>query len=306
MRKPNYALYSLNIVAISVYLLVFFNLNITVSEKIMFVSSDAVTYMDVVKWMEHGIEHESVSTRPFLYPVLLMLSLKMNGVYGVWIMQAVFWILAINFTFLSIKQITKNNWFAFLGAVLLMANTSLIALTLHALTEVTTVFLLSMMLFFLARKIEEYRNLQFLHTCLFFLVLLTLVKPVFYIPLLGTIFIFIPLIYLKKYRQNPKSILKLLLILLPLITQLGLMKVKYDQTTVSLIAPKTLSRYFMPQGIIQVEPLTFDEAVVKAEAMTKKQQRAYMKSHAKVYVKSFTNNMINNIKIGRASCRERV
>lgn len=296
MIKHNYTLYSLNIIALVVYFTIFFNLKTSVSEEVMFSTPDSETYLDVVNWMTDNVDSESVSIRPLLYPLILMVSTKLGGVYGIWIIQAIFWLLAINFTFLTIKQITKNIFFSFLGAFLLMSNLSLIALTLHALTEVTTVFLLSMMLFLLARKIDEYRSLQFFHICLFFMVLLTLTKPAFYIPLAGILFIILPLFYFKKYLKNPKSSLKLLLIILPLIIQISIIKVKYGQATVSFIGPKTLTEYFIPQGIVEVESISFENALKKSESLSKAKQMNYIKNHTITYLSLFRYNIKNNIK----------
>ncbi|OFY20785.1 MAG: hypothetical protein A2X02_08560 [Bacteroidetes bacterium GWF2_29_10] len=296
MAKRNYALYSTNIIAILIYVVVFFNLKITVSEEIMFSTLDAGSYKDVQNWLEHGVDSENVSTRPLLYPLLLMTTSKLGGVYGIWIVQVIFWLLSINFTFMTINYITKNNLLSFIGAFFFMSNLSLIALTLHALTEVTTVFLLSMMLFLLARKIEEYRSLRFFHICLFFMVLLTILKPVFYIPLLSLLFIVLPLFYLKKYLKYPLNILILLLIILPVIVQITIIKTKYGEAKVSLISSKTLSNYLVSQGMEKIESISFESAVKKSNSLSQKQQIYYIKNHLFLYSYLFKGNIVHNIR----------
>ncbi len=296
MIKFNFTLCILNILSLFVYMVIFFNLKQNVSEDIMFSTSDAQTYYDVVDWLKYKIDSESVSIRPLLYPLILLTMTKFGGVNGVWIIQVIFWLLSINFTFMTIKNITKSNLFSFFGVLLLISNLSLITLTLHALTEVTTAFLLSMMLFFMSRKIKEYRSIHFFHTCLFFMVLLTILKPTFYIPLLCLFFVVFPSFYLRKHLKYPINFLKVVLIILPLIIQISIIYIKYGHAKVSLIGTKTISRYIVPQGIQQIESISFEDAVKKSESFSESQQWDYIQRHASQYFYLFLNNIKNNIK----------
>ena len=244
--KSKYILLGLTILALLVYFSIFFNLNITVSKGIMFSTPDSQTYYDVVNWFEHHVDSKSVSTRPLLYPLLLWLTSKIGGFYALWVVHIIFWLLSVNFTFLTIKHLTKNNFFALFGAIIMLSNLSLIVFTFHALTEVTTVLLLSVMLFFVVRKIEQFRSLQFFQTCLFFMVLLTVLKPTFSIPLLILLFIIFPFFYLKEYLKSPLKFLQFGLILVPLIIQISIIYTKYGQLKVSLIGSKTLTLYIVP------------------------------------------------------------
>ena len=293
--KPHIPLYILNALAFAFYILMFFNLNLSVSNEIAFSSTDAKTYNDVANWLAHGIDSESVSTRPILYPLILLISTKIGGAYGIWILQIVFWFLAINFTFLGIKQITKSGVIAFLGAFIILSNLSLIALTFHALTELTTVFLLSAMLFVFSKKIEQFREISFFHTGVLFLVLLTIVKPVFSIPLFCVLLIAFPLFYLKKHWKRPKNFLKLFLILLPLLIQLTIIKTKYNQTKISLISEVTFSKYFVAQGVEKIESISRDVSIVKAVGFSSEEQTDYLVQHASFYSDLFRSNIIDNV-----------
>lgn len=293
--KPHFYLYILNGLAVAVYFVVFSNLNQNVSHEIVFSTPDALTYMDVANWIANGIDSESVSIRPILYPLILMITTNIGGAYGIWMMQVLFFILTINFTFLGIKKLTRSYVFSFLGAIIIMSNLSLIALTLHALTEVTTVFLLSTMLFFLSRKINNFREVSFFHSSLFFLVLLTILKPVFLIPLFGVLFIVFPLFYFKKYWKGPKNFLKLLLILLPLFIQYSIIKIKYDQTKISLISSWVFSNYFVAKGIQEIESVDYSKAKIKVKSFSSEDQTNYIVDHIPLYFRLFKKNIINNI-----------
>jgi len=293
--KPHFSFYILNGIAAVVYIVVFLNLNLTVSNEIAFSTPDAVTYKDVADWLAHGVQSESISTRPILFPLILLITTKLGGAYGIWIAQVIFWFLTINFTFLVVKQLTKNYVFAALGGLIIMSNLSLIAMTLHALTELITVFLLSAMLFFLGRKIEQFREVHFFHTCMFFLVLLSILKPVFSIPLFSILFIVFPLFYLRKHWEYPKNILKLFLLLLPLLVQLTIIKTKYNQTKISLISSMTLSEYLVPQGIQKIESISREEAVKKAWSFSSKEQANYIVEHLSTYSHLFKKNITDNI-----------
>ena len=295
-KERNTALYILNGIAVFVYLIIFLNLNITVCNEIVFSTPDALTYLDVANWLDVGLDSESISTRPILYPIILLISTKLGGAYGIWIIQVIFWLLTINFTFLAIKRYTKSYIYAFIGAFIIMVNLSLIALTLHALTEVTVVFLLSAMLFFIVKKIEQFKKPHFIHTCLFFLVLLSIVKPVFSIPMFGVLFFVLPIFYLRKHLKYPRHFLRLFLILLPLLVQLTIIKTKYDQTKISLIASMAFTKYFVPQGIQIIESVDREDAVKKALSFSRKKQLNYIYEHLSAYSELFISNIIGNIK----------
>ena len=296
ISKTKYPLFFLTIISIAVYFSIFFSINSKVCYEIMFSSPDARSYKDVADWILYHTESESVSIRPILYPLLILVSNSIGGIYGIWFLQFTFWILSINFTFLAVKRITNSNTYAILGSIFLISNLSLIALTLHGLTEVTTVFLLSILVLYIARKKEEYLSPNFFNVCTLLLVLLTLVKPTFYLPLLAVLFIGFPFIYFRKFIKKPAHFLKLALILLPLIVQLSIIKTKYGELKVSLIGSITLREYILPQGVEKVEGISFDEARIKSREFARKEQLEYMTNHLPTYLNLFFTNIKDNLK----------
>lgn len=275
VKNRNIDFYVLNGLALVVYILVFTNLKIGVSDKILFSTPDSKTYLDVALWLKDGIDSGSISTRPVLYPVILLVSMKLGGGYGIWFIQLLFWFLTVNFTFLSVKRLTGKSIYAYISAFIILSNLSLIVLTLHALTEVSITFLLSVMLYFISKNKERYKEIHFIHGCLFFLVLMTIIKPVFALPLYATLLLILPVFYFKKYLKSLKSIIILLLILLPLFTQLTIMKVKYNEFKVSMISSNTLNSFLFSQGMKRIENIEREEAKHKAYSLSPKERMNY-------------------------------
>jgi len=288
-------LFILNIVAIVFYFAIFSNLKAGLSKEIMFASPDSQSYMDVANWIEDGTESNSISIRPVLFPLLLLFTSKIGGIYGIWLMQFLFWILTANLIFLTIKKLTQNIYFSSAGTLLFITNLSLISVTLHALTEVTTAFLLSYFTFFIAHNLHQTKSLKFIHTILFLLVILTLIKPVFYLPLLFTILIPLPIFYFKKYKENPKKMANLILILLPLFIQIGIIKIKYDEFKVSKIASITLTDYLLTQGIEIIEGKNYETANKKANSLSPSEQKKYILQNSSDYIEIFFSNVKSNI-----------
>lgn len=295
LKNRNLELLLLNGIGIVVYTVVFFNLNIDVSNEIMFSTVDSKSYLDVANWLENGVDTEQVSKRPILYPVILLVATKIGGVNGIWMLQVLFWLFSVNFIFLAIKNLTQSVTPSFIGAFIFMANLSVIALTLHALTEVTTIFLLSMLVYFLSSKRKHFRKSRFLHTGLFVLVLLTIVKPAFSIPLYGVLFIIFPLFYLREHLKRPKLFIRLFMILLPLIIQLSIMKTKYDELAVSTIGPITFTNYFVAQGVQEIDSTNREQALSKAMDFSTDEELDYVYEHLSIYSRLFWWNVFDNI-----------
>ena len=281
----------LNFVAILGFLLFHFIIDLPARQDLIFSTPDATTYRDVAQWIAGGIETNSLSVRPLLYPFLLLISLKIGGTIAVFFMQSFMWLAAINLSFASIHRISKKKIFAFIGAFVLFCNLSVMALTAHAITEITTIFLLSLTVFLITKN---HREPKFLLQLLLMLTLLTLVKPVFYLPTVITLLL---LIFFQRNAliKAPKFFLILCLILVPLLSQMTLMKMKYEHFTVSLVGSQTFSRYFVTQGIEQIEKLEHQKAVTKADGFSSGEKMGYLFENSGVYLKNLHQNIKSNI-----------
>jgi len=296
LKKTAINLCILNCIVIGLYFTVLLNLKTGISNKIMYSTPDSITYLSVAHWLESGIETENTEYRPILYPLLILISSKVSGVYGIWFLQFLFWLFTVNLTFQSVYNLTENYFCGYVSTILIASNFSLIALTLHALTEVATAFLLSVLIFFISNNYKKYRELFFIHGILAVLVLLTILKPVFLIPLLVALFIILPLGYIKNYIVDPIKILILFFILLPFFTQLAIMKVKYNSFSVSKIGEKTFTNYLFARGLGKIEKINRTKSIKKANSFSGKEKLNYLIANKKIYFLTYFSNLKNNIK----------
>ena len=176
-----------------------------------------------------------------------------------------------------------------------MSNLSFIALTFHALTEVATVFLLSLIIYISVKNREQFRSFAFFRNLIFFFVLLTMVKPVFHIPLLGLIFIVLPLFYFKVLLQKWKNSLIFLLLLIPIFFQIGLVKTKHNQLTVSTISSKTVDEYILAQTLEDKHKFERDSALIYVQSMTSGEKSTFIRHNFPLVVNRFTKNLEGNI-----------
>lgn len=292
MEEKNKHYYILNFITIGFYFLIFFSLKIGINHDVMFHTLDSQTYLEVANWLGKGVETQSTSIRPIFYPLLLLL---LSNIYIIWFFQFIVWVLTSNLTFWSVYKLTKRNDLAYLSTLIIISNLTLIALTLHALTEVLVTFLLSLLIYFIVKNIERAKDLSFIHICILILIILTITKPVFLIPLLITLFLILPVFYLKKYIKTPIKLFVLLIILLPLIFQISLMKKKHNTFNVSNVGILTFKEYFLTKGIGLIENIDREQSLKKANSLTTKEQTDYILNHKKTYFCVFLSNVIGNV-----------
>ena len=82
-------------------------------------------------------------------PILILIGTKIGGPNGLFILHILMWLLSINLIYLALKYLIGNIFVSFLGVLLLVSNISLITLTFHSLTEISTVFFLSYLIYFI-------------------------------------------------------------------------------------------------------------------------------------------------------------
>jgi hypothetical protein len=295
-KSLKFQLLLLNAVALALYIFVTQSLRMEVSSSVMFSSPDSITYLEVTDWFISGVDSLQVSRRPILYPLFLLFTYKIGGVYVLYLAQVVLWLSMINLSFLSVKKLTKNYIYAWVSAIILASNLSLIALTFHGLTEIPTAFLLSWLVYYAVKNKSKMHEPSFFQGSLLFLVALVILKPVFSLPLLGFLFVVFPIFYLKKYIQKPKMFLPLLVILFPVVLQLLIVKVKAGELKVSTIGSHTFEMYFITQGVERLENLPNDEAYAYAKDLGSEGQKTYLKKHGRAYFKNFRDNLVDNIK----------
>lgn len=294
--KKNLDVCLLNYLLIIIYFIVFTNLNINISLEQFSRTPDSWTYFSTSNEFYKFSETGYSNIRPFLYPLIILIVFKLSSVIGLWLLQFLFWAISINLIYLSIKRITNNKILGFSGSLIIALNMTYLVLTFHALTETTTIFLLSCLIYFVSLNAMKINTLKFFHGSLLILVLLALVKPLFYLLVLLMLFIMLPVFYLKKYIRNPKRLILLTLIIIPLLVQITLMKVKYDTFSFSPIGSIGFNYYLFAQGVERVEGISLDAARVKIKDMPLSDELSFVIQNKMLYADLYFQNMKANIK----------
>jgi len=285
----------LNAIALLVYTFFCLLHNFPLSENLMFSSTDSKGYFEVSQWILWGEETNYLSKRPLLYPFLIGVPQLLFGAAGVWLFQVGCWFLLINSVFFGVRKWTQNTIAAWISAGILLLNFTLVAMTLHALTEVVTATLLGCLFYFVARHRQERKSLYFIQGVVLYLMALTLVKPLFYYPLL-IILLLAPICYFRLYKRNVFAILKLGLIIVPLILQMSLVWSTSGKFKVSTIGEETFISYYFAQTVRQIEGLDEAESIAFSKKLSNVERKRYMKNHDSDFTHRFFENIDLNIK----------
>ncbi|MFK7785498.1 MAG: hypothetical protein AB8B56_10295 [Crocinitomicaceae bacterium] len=285
----------LNILAVAFFFACWFLLGFELSDPMMFKTADSESYLAVAEWIFGGEETFSTSTRPVLYPALLGGSYFAFGEIGVWLLHFACWLLSINLTFISTQKWSKSPIVAWISAVLILGNLSFISLTFHALTEVVTTALLSVLFYHVVSYWKRYNEVQFGVKLLLIFVLLTLVKPAFFYPTIVCLVLML-FAYRKMYLQAPKRLIYPILVIVPILLQMSIVQSHHGSFKVSKIAGITFKYYYFAQCVRTIEGINEQESKDFVEPMTSSEQMDYLLDNKGVCVKQFAENVILNMK----------
>jgi len=300
ISKKNFNdLIKLNTYLLLIYFIVFLNLNTGVNETVMFSTPDSKDYLDVGNWIFDNSDTEQTINNPVLYPFILKLMLKFSGVYGVWFLQFIFWLLSVNLLFSAIKRLT-NKLFAYFGAVIFSLNFSFIALTLHALTDVTVTFVLCWLIYYLTVNYLEIRKWTVFCNVILFFSVLSIIKPVFFPLLIVLLIIVFPVFYLKEFLNSQRKYL-LIVALVPVIFQLSLMYAKHNIITISAKGNTTFKTYFFAQSYAEVNNINIDAAVDSSKNLSQDYIYGFMLDNKKIITGNFISNILSQNITGPAT-----
>jgi hypothetical protein len=78
----------------------------------MFWYADSRTYLAVAEWIGRGTPTPCTATRPFLYPLLILLPYRLVGVYGIWCLQTAMWVASGTMLFAAVVRLCRSIWIA--------------------------------------------------------------------------------------------------------------------------------------------------------------------------------------------------
>lgn len=211
--------------------------------EILFWYPDTGTYVSVADWIAQGTPTADTLNRPFLYPLLVLLSRSVAGIRGIWISQVLLWLASGILLYCSLYRLCARLWVALAGVAVFAANLTLLLLTFHVLTETLTLFLLCVGLMAVACR-QRMGEAVFRSCLLADSALLTVTKPVF----LGLFFPALVFALLGfKHPTTRKALIGLggmiLLAASPVLVQVGIMKTQHNSFAISRIGYFTVNRY---------------------------------------------------------------
>lgn len=266
--------------------------NIVRLNDVLFSSPDAVSYGQVSNWLfRKSADYSNLAVRPFLYPLFLGLRYVFSG-YGIWFIQAVLFFVSAWLTYKAVFAFTGRKILAILSYLFIITNISLQLLTTHALTEIFSLFLVSVWIYVFGKtKKTGYRNGFLL---LFLLSLLTVVRPVFIVGLLLYSFYYIGWCLSQK-RLDQRKIGIIILCLAPVLIQMVLMKAYFNSWQVSNISSYTLKNYLVSRvyALNNNLPSDLSGANKAVSAWSDTRVYAYMLSQLPMTIKTYVRSIID-------------
>ena len=235
---------ALNLIAIISYLIFAYHLGFPRNiHETLFYAQDSKEYKEMGDWLFFFSSARCSDIRPWLFPFLVHLFSLLGGDHGIWFMNFILYLLALNFIYSSVLR-SCNRSFAIVTFFILLANVSLIEMTFHALTEIPTFFLLSVMVWFFSKKYFVSDEPYFWKGLLFLSSLLALIKPVFSIFLYLAIFCFIIRAFKDPLLRKVRNLFIMAILLIPVFIQLTIMTVGFGKFSISTIGSRTFREYY--------------------------------------------------------------
>jgi len=263
----------------------------------MFITPDAQSYRSVGDWLLGSQDIVNPLIRPFLYPLLLVIARVIANDYGIWFFQFVLWLFSGVLVYRVIKMVTQNPYMPVIGIFLFASNITLLLLTLHALTEITTILIITILITSIINRKNIDENHYWL-LIIFLLSLLVLLKPLFFplwvILLTYRVVTFIHSMLLQQL--NWKYLSYIVISVLPVLLQLLLMTIKFNEFTVSNIGSEALKTYYFARVYGEVNSIPVEQARMVTTSYGQGQIFRYLLSHidtsAQIYIKTISENLL--------------
>lgn len=273
----------------------------------LYSTGDSLEYLEYSQWL-NGETSYCNPVRTFFYPLLILISTKLFGYYGLWILQFLLWLFGCILIYITVKKIT-NEILAVISFLIAVINISLICYTAFALTEVTAFFLLA----FLSYLISNSKGSPFSISFILVLSILVTVKP-FFLSILYFITIAFLIINFKNIYRRPILILMLILSLSPIIIQKSINKIEFGTVLFNThVADINLKQYFYRKTKYYVENsfssdfkndfnnLSANEVLISKNAamqLEKQEIIKYLIKHKKYSIMVYWDNLKENLKSG--------
>lgn len=210
--------------------------------SVFFVSPDAQLYRAYADAIVAGniqiLDADIISLRTYFYPLFLS-AYKYLGVGVFFSIQWAMNIVTLIIIYHILLEFRVSLRFRYLGLSFIIVNPTFSFISLHALSEVLSMFILSVTLLHLVRYSQDGTKDRF-YLVLFFLSFLVIIKPVF-LPFLLLFVVY----HFYMYRESIK-IYKFMLAIFPLLSQMLLSKWLIGEFTISSAGSENFVHRFYP------------------------------------------------------------
>lgn len=288
----------LNVIALSFYVFVarqmgfFSHMHYT-----LFWSPDASVYRDVGNWLlGSGPNVEQTKYRPFFFPLLLGLAIRIGGDWAIWVMNFVCWLGFVNITAEAVRRMTGRLWLAGIAFLVLATNISILVLSFTALTEPVNALLEAIWIFGLAvanLPPTRPRDVVLLGLPL---VLMTLVRPGNELVLLVMAGLFAIAVWRLRKRRGA-VLVAAAVCSVPLAFQLVLMAVANHYFGLSAAGALQFKDFYASQVYAAVNHLPDDLVAANAavDPMSNVQLARFLLSHPSTSFQVFFSNLHMNL-----------
>ena len=268
--------------------------NIDQPERFFWWANDSRSYQNAGEWIFGRSDANSISIRPWLYPLLLGLVRTLFGQNAesvMWIGQFLMWLGSGLFIYLALQNGTRSTILAMIGAGFFYSHPSPLILTFHGMTETLNILLIAMFAWVLSTTSPNRLSYAIL-----LIALATVTKPIyliFLIVLIGISFIHIN----QPTRLKQAGLIALLLI--PIWIQLLLSYSVIGRFTISAIGSYTFKNYLVADVYLHAEGTEWRETMTLIEDWDLRQQLDYLWQHKRGTLVAFRNHLIDsNLWIG--------
>jgi hypothetical protein len=209
---------------------------------------DSNTYNVICDWIYgQGAATTYTLHRTFLYPLLLGVKF-IAGNFGIWMLQSILLLSAVNIVALTIHKLCNRRTVVQAAFLVVALYPTFFFMTFRIMTEILTVFLLSI---WLCCSVSALKKNRLSDSSSFLLMLLagflSVTKPVFlpFYILLGLILLVIKL--------SLRRFLLVVLACLPFVCQVGINMHLHNRIVFSEIGALAVNQYFLPQLLAHVK-----------------------------------------------------
>lgn len=259
----------------------------------LFWSPDSHTYREVAEWL-FGAGPNTLETqhRAFLYPLLLGLTERLGGDPGIWIFNTLCWIGMLNLTSMAALRLTRRITVAAAVFLVLAANASLVVLSMQALTETVTGFLLSVWILGLASSELPPARARDVAMLVLPISLLTVVRPQFEIQLAIAILLLAITIWRLHSRRAVLAVVAVACCL-PVMFQVALNATANHTFAIARAGDVELRLYYVSQVYASLNGLPDDLEAARAVVgpWSDAQALKYLVDHRGPAARTFVDNL---------------